>query len=97
MNKSHKVEILHIKLYAGREYDANAIPAKWASMEATVYLNTSNNKYLYEVISVSRLGTGSVYNEMTDSYYCNNVDEVNNELNALRETIKYYKDKYEEE
>ena len=95
MNK--KVEISHIELYAGREYDINNRPARWASADATVYLHVGEEIYPYEVISILKTGTGSVYNEIIDRHFCYNVDEVNVQLHALRETIKYYKDKYEED
>lgn len=89
-----KMEVVITKKerFAGRQYDANGFPAKWASIHVYVFWDCKYQKYIIK--EESYLGTGSASNKYESERLYDSVDEVNKALHSTREYADYYRQAY---
>lgn len=89
-----KVQISYVHLFAGREYDRDDRPAKWADSMVEVFLRVGNNSYPYEIHTTFSLGTGEAYNETSDAVFCKSAAEVTEYLHNARADFRHYEKEY---
>lgn len=89
-----KIEISKVHLVAGREYDKDNRPTKWAKADIIVSVYVGGSTHPYEVSYDFYLGTGTVYNETCDKVRFRCAAEVNEYLRATRVDFKHYEKSY---